>query len=93
MTNKYEQFGKASLIPGLVYSIEILQDTIDLLRKELYDKSVEKMAHMLKKPKESHKGLRKKSGWSNNPEERKKEMARRYKVALANKANREKGAA
>lgn len=82
-TNKYAQMGRAALLPGMMHVLELMQHAIDELRAELEGASVEpRRVDTATKRGRPSKGVeaikgRASSGWPDDPQERKKEMARR----------------
>ena len=72
--DRFQEFGKASVIVGLQYAVEILQGMLDEIRAEL-DGAKPKRG---RPPGSRNKAAVKEwGGWSADPDERKREMARR----------------
>jgi hypothetical protein len=89
---RYAQFGRASLIPGIQKSIEFLQEMLNELRTRLVaaesqvqsDGTVREYRRKVGRPRKYTTKARRaagarggKSGWSTDPEERKLQMAER----------------
>lgn len=74
----FDQFGRASVIPGLAYAVELLQASLDDLRNTLNG--------LNEKPIKGTSSKKMKEYWSNmTPEERSIEMKRRLKLGIARK--------
>lgn len=88
----YAKMGKAALLPGMVKMLDLMQRQIDEFRAELNgaESSPRRVEGATKRgrPRKNVESLsgRGLSGWPADPEERKKEMARRRKVAKAKKS-------
>ena len=70
---RYALYGRACLIPGIQRSIECLQEMLDEIRNQLAGVEEVKPKRVYVRKKKAKKG----GGWSEDPEERKAEMARR----------------
>jgi len=93
MNNKdYERFGRATLIPGMQYMVDMMQKELDYMRQSVGEDS-ETVRDVIEKKKLGHPKKRtssqgNKDYWSKmTPEERRTEIARRMKVAARRKAN------
>jgi len=75
---RYAQYGRASLIPGIQKSIQFLQEMLDDLRMQLAAAEGEQISG--RKVKVKRKVMDGRGGWSADPEERKAEMARRLEA-------------
>jgi hypothetical protein len=75
---QYAQFGRASLIPGIQKAIDFLQETLDDIRFQLAAADGRSVTAVTRKARKVKAEVRtRESGWSADPEARKKEFARR----------------
>lgn len=84
-TSTYAQMGMAALLPGMQHMLTLMQNQLDEMRARLG--ILQNGGGAARKKREPHaregrKRLR--YGWPADPEERKREMARRLEVARSN---------
>ena len=78
-SSKYEQMGMAALLPGMTYAIELVQKQLDEMRAQLDGIVNGDVAEPKKqgRAKGSKMADAARSGWPDDPEERRREMKRR----------------
>jgi hypothetical protein len=83
--NAYAKMGMAAMLPGMVHMLELMQAEVDNFRTQLAALQGQEAAadDLPQKPKDARARA---SGWPDDPEERKAEMARRMKKAKMSKA-------
>jgi hypothetical protein len=73
----YAQMGMAAMLPGMEYALELMQRQINEIRESL--SHLQQLDHTAR----NLPAKRQTKGWSDDPEERRAEMARRMQVARA----------
>jgi hypothetical protein len=76
-TTKMAQMGMAALLPGMQFMIERMQAELDEMRRALGILQAGEVPKKVGRPRKVATGA---SGWSDDPEERSREMKRRYEV-------------
>ena len=97
MSRKYELMGMAAMIPGMQLAIEVMQAQLDQMRAALAQAQNDDHAPLRKvgRPRKAESVVVKdptRGGWSADPEERKREMARRLAARQAKPKIRMKSA-